>query len=186
MNPETLWYLDADGDGVPDTLENAGRDVLDRDRDGLVTTADADDDDPMQTTSVVPLRNTDVDELPDFLDDDADAEGANDTLEAGGLMAIDSGRFFGFVMGGLYGGVFTATEWWCATRTPPRDDFVDLLVGYVWAGFSAAAMIGGARRTARATWWRRSSGSPSSARSTPSARGCRISAWWTCRTRCAR
>ncbi len=38
------------------------------------------------------------------------------------------------------GAVFTATEWWCATRTPPRDAFVELLVGYVWAGFSASGL----------------------------------------------
>lgn len=38
------------------------------------------------------------------------------------------------------GAVFTATEWWCTNRRPPRDAFVDLLVGYVWAGFSAAGL----------------------------------------------
>ena len=38
------------------------------------------------------------------------------------------------------GAVFTATEWWCGTRQPPRDAFVELLVGYVWAGFSAAGL----------------------------------------------
>jgi AcrR family transcriptional regulator len=38
------------------------------------------------------------------------------------------------------GAVFTATEWWCGTRTPPRDAFVDLLVGYVWAGFTASGL----------------------------------------------
>jgi AcrR family transcriptional regulator len=38
------------------------------------------------------------------------------------------------------GAVFTATEWWCGTRRPPRDAFVDLLVGYVWAGFTASGL----------------------------------------------
>jgi AcrR family transcriptional regulator len=38
------------------------------------------------------------------------------------------------------GAVFTATEWWCAKRTPPRKEFVDLLVGYVWAGLTASGL----------------------------------------------
>jgi AcrR family transcriptional regulator len=38
------------------------------------------------------------------------------------------------------GAVFTATEWWCGRRQPPRDAFVDLLVGYVWAGFTASGL----------------------------------------------
>jgi hypothetical protein len=100
--------LDSDGDGVPDSLENAGRDVLDRDRDGhlddardadrdgLHATADADDNDPALTTSVVPLRDTDADDLPDYLDQDADAEAANDTVEAGGADADEDGQLDGF------------------------------------------------------------------------------------------
>ena len=38
------------------------------------------------------------------------------------------------------GAVFTATEWWCGERQPPRPAFVDLLVGYVWAGFTASGL----------------------------------------------
>ncbi len=107
--------LDADGDGVPDTLENAGRDVLDRDRDGrlddvsdrdrdgLVTTADADDDDPLQSLSVVPVRDTDADGVADFLDHDSDAEGANDTVEAGGTDSDDDGLLDGFSDGNMNG-----------------------------------------------------------------------------------
>ncbi|MCU1372555.1 MAG: hypothetical protein JWO77_3749 [Ilumatobacteraceae bacterium] len=38
------------------------------------------------------------------------------------------------------GAVFNATEWWCGARHPPRDAFVELLVGYVWAGFSASGL----------------------------------------------
>lgn len=99
--------LDADGDGIPDTLENAGRDVLDtnrdgrlddtgdRDRDGLVTTADADDDDPQQRMSVVSVRDTDADGTPDYLDLDADAEGERDTTEAGGTDADQDGLLDG-------------------------------------------------------------------------------------------
>jgi AcrR family transcriptional regulator len=36
------------------------------------------------------------------------------------------------------GAVFTATESWCAHRQLPRDEFVDLLVGFVWGGLAAA------------------------------------------------
>ncbi len=38
------------------------------------------------------------------------------------------------------GAVFTATEWWCNRRQPPRVEFVELLVGYVWAGFTASGL----------------------------------------------
>lgn len=38
------------------------------------------------------------------------------------------------------GAVFTSTEWWCADRQPPRAAFVELLVGYVWAGFTASGL----------------------------------------------
>ncbi|MCB9627540.1 MAG: hypothetical protein H6725_09235 [Sandaracinaceae bacterium] len=99
--------LDSDGDGVPDLLENAGRDVLDldrdgrlddtrdADRDGLHATADADDGDVTLITSVIPSRDTDADGTPDYLDPDADAEGANDTVEAGGVDGNGDGRLDG-------------------------------------------------------------------------------------------
>ena len=38
------------------------------------------------------------------------------------------------------GAVFTATEWWCTTRRPARDEFVELLVGYVWAGLATSGL----------------------------------------------
>ena len=38
------------------------------------------------------------------------------------------------------GAVFTSTEWWCSHRSLERDAFVELLVGYVWAGFTASGM----------------------------------------------
>ena len=38
------------------------------------------------------------------------------------------------------GAVFNATEWWCAKQTLTRDAFVELLVGYVWAGFTASGI----------------------------------------------
>ncbi|WP_421118420.1 hypothetical protein ACE2AJ_13620 [Aquihabitans daechungensis] len=38
------------------------------------------------------------------------------------------------------GTVFTATEWWCSHRDLPRDAFVDLLVGYVWAGLTTSGL----------------------------------------------
>lgn len=38
------------------------------------------------------------------------------------------------------GTVFTATEWWGVDQTPPREAFVDLLVDYVWAGFTGAGL----------------------------------------------
>ena len=36
--------------------------------------------------------------------------------------------------------MFNATEWWCAKQTLTRDAFVELLVGYVWAGFTASGI----------------------------------------------
>ena len=41
------------------------------------------------------------------------------------------------------GAVFTATEWWCVTRDPPRPAFVDLLAAYVWGGLEAAGLEAG-------------------------------------------
>lgn len=38
------------------------------------------------------------------------------------------------------GSVFTATEWWCNHRSVPRDAFVELLVGYVWAGLTTSGL----------------------------------------------
>ncbi len=38
------------------------------------------------------------------------------------------------------GAVFNSTEWWCSHRSLARDAFVDLLVGYVWAGLSTSGL----------------------------------------------
>ena len=39
------------------------------------------------------------------------------------------------------GAVFGATEWWGLHQSPPREAFVDLLVQYVWAGFTGAGLV---------------------------------------------
>lgn len=107
--------LDADGDGVPDLLENAARDVLDvdrdgrlddardADRDGLRATVDADDGDATQRASIVPVRDTDGDGTPDYLDHDADAEGWGDAVEAGGEDADEDGRLDHFTDANMNG-----------------------------------------------------------------------------------
>ena len=42
----------------------------------------------------------------------------------------------------VLGSVFAATEWWAAHRTMSREDFVDYLVEFVWAGLAGAAVEG--------------------------------------------
>ena len=96
--------LDTDGDGIPDVLENVGRDGLDSnrdgrldddadvDRDGLVAAADVNDADPSVLSSALALRDTDQDATPDYRDADSDSEGENDTLEAGGTDEDGDGR----------------------------------------------------------------------------------------------
>jgi AcrR family transcriptional regulator len=38
------------------------------------------------------------------------------------------------------GAVFTSTEWWCSHPGLPRTAFVELLVGYVWAGLTTSGL----------------------------------------------
>jgi AcrR family transcriptional regulator len=41
---------------------------------------------------------------------------------------------------GIVGFVFAATEWWLARRTMRREEFVDYLARFVWAGLSAGGV----------------------------------------------
>ncbi|MGB0847294.1 MAG: DUF6923 family protein, partial [Thiolinea sp.] len=71
--------LDADGDGIPDSIEGQTT--------GGFTSATGNDTDNNGIddafgAGLKPV-DTDVDGIPDFLDTDADASGANDTIEAG-------------------------------------------------------------------------------------------------------
>ena len=77
--------LDSDGDGIPDVIEAEGvdedgngliDDFTDEDQDGL---ADRFEDAPL------PVPDTDEDGIADFLDGDADDDGATDVSEAGGM-----------------------------------------------------------------------------------------------------
>ncbi|MEM7217524.1 MAG: OmpA family protein [Pseudomonadota bacterium] len=85
-----LLDIDADNDGIPDTVE-ADLDVaLDADGDGvndafdvdLVGGGDANGDGVVDTSAVT---DTDGDGTPDYLDLDADNDGAFDVVEAGGV-----------------------------------------------------------------------------------------------------
>ena len=91
--------LDADNDGIPDVIEAGGEDP---DNDGIVGTGaptdsdgdglpDAGDPDGASTTNTsgqddttLPVADFDEDDLPNFLDLDADGDGIVDIIEAGG------------------------------------------------------------------------------------------------------
>lgn len=82
--------LDSDGDGIPDHFEAGG--TNDENRDGTVDNhTDVDGDghhdlhDEDQGGKALPLHDTDIDDTPDFLDEDSDGDGSCDVLEAGGI-----------------------------------------------------------------------------------------------------
>ena len=90
--------LDSDNDGLPDRLE-AQVEGVDADSDGIDDAFDAEingtilghDDDNDGVRDDVPLRNTDSDMLPDYLDIDSDNDGIIDTVESNMAMsAVDS------------------------------------------------------------------------------------------------
>ncbi|QQR91209.1 MAG: hypothetical protein IPJ88_05610 [Myxococcales bacterium] len=93
------YDLDSDNDGIPDLIENGGSSLdvdqdgridgadqpgFDADGDGLAAVVDVDDGDSGNTTSTLPVADTDNDTTPDVLDLDSDADGVFDVVEAGG------------------------------------------------------------------------------------------------------
>lgn len=66
--------------------------------------------------------------------------------ERGGRLAVLAGPdadpdMLGVLVDGAFGFLFFAIESWQLTRTPPRDELVDVLSQVVVAGFSAAADV---------------------------------------------
>lgn len=93
--------LDADNDGIPDLWENGGAALdadgnglvdspEDADMDGLASAFDADDMDAMNTMTAEPT-NTDMTGPADYLDLDADDDGLLDIFEADGTDADGDG-----------------------------------------------------------------------------------------------
>ncbi len=94
--------LDSDNDGIPDIVENGSMDLdedgdgraddeTDVDEDGLLAVFDTEDEDPDVITSAAGLVSTDDDGYPDYLDLDADGDGASDLIEGGGSDADGDG-----------------------------------------------------------------------------------------------
>jgi len=88
--------LDSDGDCIPDHIEGGGKN--DADRDGFTDNfVDIDGDglhdehDVDQMGNILPIPDSDEDEVPDFLDTDSDNDGVSDTNEANGLDADENG-----------------------------------------------------------------------------------------------
>ncbi|MEW6145796.1 MAG: pentapeptide repeat-containing protein [Thermodesulfobacteriota bacterium] len=86
--------LDSDGDGIPDHFEAGGNN--DANRDGLADNhIDTDGDghhdahDPETGGALLPLHDTDGDDIPDFLDTDSDGDGVTDTNETAGCVDAD-------------------------------------------------------------------------------------------------
>ena len=101
--PDSL-DLDSDGDGILDleesnpdfkTVDKDGNGVLDstkdEDKDGVMDTADADDNNPTSNGSVTPV-DTDKDGKPDFQDVDSDNDGLSDLVEGGTDATLDTNR----------------------------------------------------------------------------------------------
>jgi hypothetical protein len=83
--------LDSDGDCIPDHFEAGGGINQDSNSDGREDNfTDIDGDglhdghDPDQGGTILPLPDTDGDDIPDFLDTDSDNDGMTDTDETGG------------------------------------------------------------------------------------------------------
>ena len=88
--------IDADNDGIPDHTEAGGKDsdgdgrvdgFTDKNKDGL--------HDPLATTPL-PVPDTDKDNTADYLDLDADNDGARDLVEAGGTDGDADGKVDSF------------------------------------------------------------------------------------------
>jgi hypothetical protein len=89
------YDLDSDDDGIQDVLEAGG---IDTNNDGQVDSSTdtnfngwADNVDPTNGGSALPLTNTDNDALPDYIDRDSDNDGLSDTFEAGGTDTTNDG-----------------------------------------------------------------------------------------------
>ena len=82
--------MDADGDGIPDSVEGNG--TVDSDGDGHPDNADADSDNDGVPDAVEGAEDTDGDGVPDFQDLDSDNDGINDVHEAGGSDADGDGQ----------------------------------------------------------------------------------------------
>ena len=100
--------LDSDGDGILDleesnpnskSVDSNSDGILDSttdiDRDGVMDTADADDNNPTSKGSVTPI-DTDKDGQPDFQDIDSDNDGLSDIVE-GGVDATKDSNFDGIL-----------------------------------------------------------------------------------------
>jgi len=88
--------LDSDNDGITDTVEAGG---VDANGDGIVdgfTDTDNDGFDDQSAASPLPVPDTDGDGLADYLDVDSDQDGLSDIFEAGGLDADDDGKVDNF------------------------------------------------------------------------------------------
>ncbi len=104
--PPTAQLIDTDRDGVPDFLD------LDSDQDGITDKAEVGLNDETTTgriqpaelidenndgwldtfaTTYYPLRDTDGDLIPDYLDHDSDDDGKSDLIETGGIDIDDDG-----------------------------------------------------------------------------------------------
>ena len=92
-----LLDLDSDNDGLTDTHEAGG---VDSDGDGIVdgfTDNDGDGMDDATFAAPLPVDDTDGDGAADHLDIDADNDGINDVVEAGGVDSDNDGVVDGFV-----------------------------------------------------------------------------------------
>ena len=88
--------LDSDNDGITDTVEAGG---IDANGDGIVdgfTDTDNDGFDDQSAVSPLPVPDTDGDGLADYLDVDSDQDGLSDIFEAGGIDTDDNGRVDNF------------------------------------------------------------------------------------------
>ena len=91
--------IDADDDGIPDTVESGGIDPkMDNDLDGIPNWRDANYPGFVDTNSdgVNDNFDTDKDGVPDFLDRDSDNDGIPDVVESGGADANGDGIIDGY------------------------------------------------------------------------------------------
>lgn len=84
---DALINGDADGDGIPDSVERPGGVAVDTDNDGTPDYLDEDSDGDGIPDSVecdvLPCRDSDDDGVPDYRETDSDGDGISDTFEAG-------------------------------------------------------------------------------------------------------
>ena len=101
LNPtDNTCYGDADGDGIPDSIERPNYRYFDSDDDGIYDFEDTDSDNDgipdeiergnsSQPAPVFVPRDTDQDGIPDYRDRDSDGDGIWDYIEAFKCTMID-------------------------------------------------------------------------------------------------